>query len=182
MNLKEVVKRFQSKLGSIKCLLFDVDGVLTDGRIFYMGDEVGWNRFFHVRDGYGLSSLIQMGLKVGIISGGDSVGLKKRFLENLKLDKNLLFFGNEDKREAYLRVKESCGLRDEEILYMGDELFDIPILVKAGFSATVQEAGMEVKDVCDYVAKTPAGMGAAREVMDLVRLAKGLNVSIPLFE
>ncbi|MFI5390758.1 MAG: KdsC family phosphatase, partial [Bacteriovoracales bacterium] len=119
------------------------------------------------------------GIKVGIISGGNSLGVKKRFEENLGLD--FIFLGNEDKREAYLEVLK-MGYKDSEILFMGDELFDIPLLKRAGFSATVPNASIEVREVVDYITSRPSGKACAREVIDILRYAKGIIPKILDFD
>ncbi len=178
IKLKEVYKDYEEKLSKIKLAIFDCDGILTDGRVYYQSDEMGFNRFFHVADGYGMRVLMKAGLHVAIISGGDSKGLRKR-LENLKI--NDIFLGQEDKREAYIALIEKFNLKDEEVLYMGDDLFDIPILKKVGFSATVNHASDEVKDVVDYLCSRPGGHGAAREVIDLLRYSQEIYPDVKDF-
>ena len=163
------------KLQQIKCALFDVDGVLTDGRIFYSGEEMGWNRYFNVYDGYGFKRLMANGIHVGIISGGDSRGLKERFINNLKIPAENCHFGNESKLSAYEEVKKRLQLKDSEIMYMGDEMFDIPLLKKVGFSASVPHASFRVIKEVDYVSFKNGGEGAGREVMDLILLSKNLD-------
>ena len=177
-DLRVLGKKFKEKLGPIKVVLFDIDGILTNGLIHWDGMEVGYNRATHAQDGYGMKLLMDAGIKVGVISGGDSLGVKKRFKENLKLD--LVFLGNEDKRKAYLKVLD-LGYEDQNILYMGDELFDIPLLKRAGFSATVPNAGHEVRESVDYVTMRESGQACAREVMDILRYAKGIIPVIPTF-
>ncbi len=167
-DLKLVAKRFESKLKKIKVFATDVDGVLTDGRIFYSGKEMEFNRFFHALDGYGLKMMMELGLKTGIISGGDSRSLIERS-DNLKLD--FLYMGNEDKRESFEQLQKKYNVSAEEILYIGDEFFDVPILKRAGFSATVPHASSEIKECVDYITQTPGGEGAVREIVDLVRYA-----------
>lgn len=178
LNLREVSQYFQKKLAAIKCCAFDIDGILTNGLIRYDGEEMGFNRSFHTSDGYGLKVLMQAGICVGVISGGDSLGVKKRFEENLKLD--FCFFGNEDKRLAYEKLLDR-GFRDHEILYMGDEFFDLPLLKRAGFSATVPSASHEVQESVDYVTSRESGMGCAREVIDLLRYAQNITPEIKGF-
>lgn len=179
MNLHEKVEKYREKLKKIKVCAFDVDGILTDGRIWWHGDEVGWNRISNVRDGYGLVLLKRLGFKVGVITGGNSYSVVKRFKENLQLD--FVYKGNEDKRTAF-RELLSEGYKPEEILYMGDELFDIPLLKKAGFSATVPDASYDVHEVVDYITSCAPGNGAVREVIDMLRLAQNLKVDIPEIE
>jgi 3-deoxy-D-manno-octulosonate 8-phosphate phosphatase (KDO 8-P phosphatase) len=178
-DLRQEAHRFKSKLEKIKVALFDIDGVLTDGTIRYEGEEVGFNRSSHTHDGYGMKMLMSFGIKVGVISGGDSLGVVKRYQENLKLD--YVFLGNEDKREAYLEIL-NMGYKDEEILYMADEFFDLPILLRVGFSATVPEASYEVQERVDYISQRAGGHGCVREVIDLLRYARGLTPEVLDFD
>ena len=171
LNLPEIGGAFKDKLSKIKVCLFDVDGILTDGRIYWAGEEVGFNRFFHAHDGYGLKILMRAGLKVGIITGGDSDGVLKRF--NL-LGLDYLKYGNEDKRAAYEEILKETGVSDEEVLYMGDEFFDLPILKRVGFSATVPNASIEIRKEVDYVTQRESGTGCAREVIDMLRHVQGI--------
>lgn len=171
LDLREVCKQFESKLKKIKVALFDVDGILTDGRIFWGSNEVGFNRFFQTRDGYGFKVLMRANLKVGIITGGDSIGVAKRF-EGLGVD--YIYKGNEDKRAAFDEILERANVTEEEVLYMGDEFFDLPLLKRAGFAATVPEASIEIRESVDYVTHFSGGRGCAREVIDLLRHAQGI--------
>ncbi len=177
-NLREVAEKYKDQLNNIKVALFDCDGILTDGTLFYQGEEMGFNRFFNARDGYGLKILMEAGIKVGIISGGDSLGLHKR-IENLGLD--FSYLGSMDKRHAYLEIQEKTEVSDSEILYMGDEFFDMPLIKRAGFGVTVPEASYEVQECSDYVTKAPGGSGAAREVVDMIRYARGFEPKIADF-
>ncbi len=172
MSLRDTAKKFEAKLKKIKVVAFDLDGILTDGHLWFNGEEVGWNRTFYIYDGYGMKLLMKSGIKVGVITGGDSVSVKKR-VDLLKLD--FLYLGSEDKRKAFLDIMDKYKVNADEILYMGDELFDIPLLKKAGFSATVPNTGSEVKDVCDYVTIKESGKGCAREVIDILRYAQGIE-------
>jgi len=172
MNLKDVAKKFESKLKKIKVVCLDVDGILTSAHIWWSSEEVGFNRSFNIYDGYGIKVLMNHGIKVGIITGGNSVSVQKRAAQ---LGVDFCFMGNEDKREAFLEVKKKYNVKFDEILYMGDELFDIPLLKKAGFSATVPNTTEEVQAVVDYVTTRSSGMGCAREVIDLVRYAQHIH-------
>ncbi len=176
-NLREIAKSHIDQLKKIKIFLSDVDGILTNGQLFYSGEEMGYNRLFHTHDGYGFKMLQNAGLKTGIITGGHSLGVKKRF-EDLGL--NYIFMKNEDKREAYKNILDE-GFKDEEILYIGDEFFDIPLLKRAGFSATCPEASLEIQESVTYVTKKSAGMGCVREVIDLVRYAQDITPNISDF-
>lgn len=181
IDFESLVKKHEAKIKKIKVLAFDVDGILTDGRIWWQGEEVGWSRAFHSRDGYGLKVMQAAGFKVGVITGGNSMGIPKRFKENLGVD--FVFTGMEDKRECFLELKKmDDGYKDEEILYMGDEHFDMPLLKRSGFSATVPTASPEVLELCDYVTTRDAGMGCAREVIDLVRMVFKIKVQAKDFD
>jgi 3-deoxy-D-manno-octulosonate 8-phosphate phosphatase (KDO 8-P phosphatase) len=171
-------KKLKKKLEPIKLFLMDVDGILTNGLVYYSGQEIGFNRYFHVLDGHILKVLMKSGIKVGVISGGDSIGLRKR-VELLNLD--YMHLGDEDKRYAFLETIKDAGCEEHEVLYMGDEFFDIPLMERAGFSATVPHASYEVKAAADYITFREGGMGAVREVADLLRYAKGLTIDIPDF-
>jgi 3-deoxy-D-manno-octulosonate 8-phosphate phosphatase (KDO 8-P phosphatase) len=172
MNLRETAKQFESKLKKIKVAVFDLDGILTDAHVWWASEEVGFNRTFNIYDGYGMKLLMNAGLKVGVITGGNSVSVQKRVTQ-LGLD--FCYAGNEDKRGAFLDILSRYSVKAEEVLYMGDELFDIPLLKKAGFSATVPNTCDEVLEIVDYVTKRESGKGCAREVIDLIRYAQNIG-------
>lgn len=161
----------QARLKKIKILILDVDGVMTDGRIFWL-DGHGWTRHFHVKDGYGLKVLMKSGIQVAVISGGESEDVKTR-MKFLKI--NHVFLGDEDKIKALEKIVEATGLALEEMAFMGDDLFDIPVIEKVGFSATVPHAVEAVKARVHYVTETPGGWGAVREIADAIRKAQGLG-------
>lgn len=179
VDFQQDLKRLRPKLLKLKVLLFDVDGIMTDGLVQYQGGEVTYNRSFNTMDALGLKMMKQIGLKTGIITGGSSIVVDKWFKDYAQVD--FLYKGNEDKRAAYQEILMS-GLKDEEILYMGDDFIDYPLLKRAGVSASVSHAPQEILEMVDYVAQRPPGFGAAREVMELVRSALGLTPAIPLFE
>lgn len=171
MSLKNIARKFEDKLKKIKVVAFDLDGILTDAHVWWASEEVGFNRTFCIYDGYGMKVLMKAGLKVGVITGGNSVSVNKR-VDQLGLD--FCYAGNEDKRKAFLDLLTRYNVKAEEVLYMGDELFDIPLLRKAGFSATVPNTCEEVREMVDYVTTKESGKGCAREVIDLVRYAQGI--------
>lgn len=175
LNLPEIAKEYTDKLAKIKICLFDVDGILTTAQVHWDGEECGFNRSFHIQDGYGMKVLMRAGIKVGIITGGDSVGVRKRF-EYLGVDH--LYMGKEDKRGALEEILEKTGFEPSEVLYMGDEFFDLPILKRVGFSATVPCASYEVRSSVDYITHRESGMGCAREVMDLLRHVQNITPAI----
>lgn len=170
-DLRAESKKHHEKLQKIKIVLFDVDGILTDGKVYWSGEEVGFNRFFNTHDGYGIRVLIEAGIKVGIITGGNSLGVLKRF-EGLGVD--YIKMGNTDKRAHYNEVLEDSGLTEEQTLYMGDEFFDLPLLKRAGFSATAPHASHEILESVDYVTERSGGEGCVREVIDMLRYAQNI--------
>ncbi len=163
-------KDIQTRLKKIKLLILDVDGVLTDGRIF-LQEGMGWTRFFHIKDGYGLKVLMKAGVQVAIISGGDSKDVRTR-MEFLKIQH--VFLGDEDKIKALDKIAQATGFKDDEMGFMGDDLFDIPVLKRVGFSATVPHAVDEVKECVHYITEHQGGFGAVREIADAIRKAQGL--------
>jgi len=175
MDLRQVAPQYAAKLKHIKVACFDVDGILTDARVRYEGEEVGFNRDFNIYDGYGMKLLMAAGIKVGVITGGNSVSVKKR-VEQLGLD--FAYTGNEDKREAFVDVLKRYNVAPENVLYMGDELFDMPLLRKSGFSATVPSASIEVREICDYTTSRTSGNGCVREVIDLLRYVQNIHPTI----
>lgn len=171
MSLRDTSKKFEEKLKKIKVACFDLDGILTDSHVWWASEEVGFNRTFCIYDGYGMKLLMKAGLKVGVITGGNSVSVQKR---TTQLGLDFCYAGNEDKRDAFLDLLKRYNVTADEVLYMGDELFDMPLLKKAGFSATVPNASEEVREMVDYVTIKESGKGCAREVIDLIRYAQNI--------
>jgi 3-deoxy-D-manno-octulosonate 8-phosphate phosphatase (KDO 8-P phosphatase) len=164
-------KDFQDKLKKIKILILDIDGVMTDGRVFWLEGH-GWSRHFHIKDGYGIKVLMKAGIQVAVISGGDSKDVRVR-MEHLKIEH--VFLGDEDKIKALDKIVEATGLKLEQMAFMGDDLFDIPVIEKVGFSATVPHAVDPVKARAHYVTEALGGWGAVREIADAIRKAQGLG-------
>ncbi len=159
-----------ARLKRVKILILDVDGVMTDGRIFWLENH-GWTRYFHIKDGYGLKLLMKAGIQVAIISGGESKDVRTR-MEFLKIPH--VFLGDEDKIKALEKIREATGFKYEQMAFMGDDLFDIPVIEKAGFAATVPDAVDPVKSKVHYITEAKGGWGAVREVADAIRKAQGL--------
>ena len=170
----------QKKMSAIKLLLLDVDGVLTDGRIIYdnQGNEL---KAFDVKDGHGLKMLQRAGLKIGIITGRSSDLVARRARE---LGIEILYQRALNKLEPYLEILAEQGLTDDQVAYVGDDIVDLPILRRVGFSATVADANPDVSPYVDYVTKCPGGRGAVREVCDLLLKAQGkwLELTARYFE
>ena len=165
------------KLAPIRVVALDVDGVLTDGRITYV--DGAWTRSFHVHDGFGIKMLQRLGYQVAAISADDNPAMTAR-LEMLGI--TLAWTGSEDKRAAWRELLLQTGATDAEVVFVADELFDLPLLERAGFSATVPDASWRVRERVDYVTERPGGRGAVREVIELLLLAQGRELEIPRFE
>ena len=159
----------QAKAARVKLMGFDVDGVLTDGKLYYtsQGDEM---KAFSSLDGHGLRLLQAAGIEVALISGRQSPALALR-AQNLEIAE--LHMGVADKREVMAQLLAGRGLDFSAAGYMGEDIVDLPILRACGFSATVADGHAEVLSRVDYVAQKVGGGGAAREVCDLLLRAQG---------
>ncbi len=154
----------------IKLVIFDNDGVLTDGRII-LGDRGDELKFFDVQDGHGLVMLHRAGLKTVMISGKTSPVNKRRMKELLFCDLHQKAI---DKLEVFKKVLKKYHLKAEEACYVGDDLIDLPPMSRAGFSVAVANAVPEVRKAAHYVTHKSGGRGAAREVCDLLLKTQGL--------
>ncbi len=157
------------KLKNIKLLLLDVDGVMTDGGIIYDASGLETKRF-NVKDGHGIKMLQRHGVEVGIITGRTSIVVDNRARE---LGITVVYQGALKKIDSYLDVKLKTGLNDSEIAYMGDDVIDVPVLRRVGFSAAPLDALSEVRGVVDYVSPYCGGYGAVRDLCDHILKARG---------
>ena len=157
-------------LRGIKALLLDIDGVLTDTTVFYV-EGTGWGAHYSVIDGFGIKALMRQGIEVCFISAGNFASHRKR-AETLGV--RHAYFGDEDKLRVYETIRRDLGVTEEECAYMGDELFDIPVLRTAGFAAAPPHALDPVKRAVHYVTRRQGGAGAVRELCDMILEAKGL--------
>jgi len=155
----------------VRLVLLDVDGVLTDGRIWY-GPEGEAMKAFDVKDGHGIV-LLRDHLDFGVISGRPGGSARKR-LEELRVKH--LVFGQRDKLEGYAALAH-LGVPDAEVAYMGDDVNDLPLLARVGLSAAPADARPEVRAAVHFVAGHPGGRGAVRELCELIRQAKGIPPS-----
>ncbi len=156
-------------MNEIKIVIFDVDGVLTDGRII-LDSNNNESKAFHVQDGTGITYLHRAGIKTAIISGRESKVVEYRAKE---LSIEDVYLGIHNKIEAYEKILEKHKLKDSETCYVGDDLIDLPILRRAGFSVAVPNASLEVKENVSYVTSAPGGYGAIREVAEKILKSQG---------
>ena len=152
-------------LQRVRLLCLDVDGVLTDGNL-YWSDAGGWSQRFSVRDGFGIKLLQQRGIEVAILSGGDLRAGRERAAS---LAIRHAYFGVGDKVARYCELARELAVEPSETAYVGDELVDVPMIELVAFGATVPEAVDEVLQAARYVTRRPGGDGAVREVCDLIR-------------
>ena len=157
------------KAKKIKAIVFDVDGVLTDGGIIYDNSGMEIKRF-NVKDGQIISHLKKNGIVVGAITGRNSQVVKNR-CEELKLDFH--FHGSSNKLIQYQKIKEEYNLSDEEIAYIGDDIIDLPILTRCGLSSTPNDARAYIKQYTDYITPSKGGDGALRDLADMILEEQG---------
>ena len=150
------------KIKKVQLILMDVDGVLTDGGIIHGTDGIELKKF-NVQDGAGITMARLAGLKVGILTGRTSAAVEKRS-EELKFD--VVSQGHFTKIGEYERICRELGLSDAEVAYIGDDIPDLPVLRRVGFSVAPANARPEIKAEVDWVTAGSGGEGAVRELTD----------------
>jgi 3-deoxy-D-manno-octulosonate 8-phosphate phosphatase (KDO 8-P phosphatase) len=166
-------KQLLARARRIKLLLMDVDGVLTDGRIYYVPHPKGGlfeTKSFCARDGLGIRMAHAAGLKTGIITGRGSPVIEHRAQE---LGIQFLQQNALDKIGPYEKIRRAAGLRDEEVAYIGDDIVDLPILERVGLAIGVADGDPLLKPYVHYWTHSPGGLGAVREAIDLILTAQG---------
>ena len=158
----------------VQLIIFDVDGVLTDGGIYHSASGELF-KAFHCRDGFGITLAHSCGIKSAIITGRTS-GMTEWRANELKI--SAVMQGQMNKRDAYKKIKAQFGLRDEEICYVADDVIDLPVFVQVGFRAAVGDASPEVIERAHFVANNFGGRGAVREVVEFILKAKGFWAAI----
>ena len=156
------------QLKSIKLLILDVDGVLTDGKVIYTdsGEEI---KRFDVRDGHGLKLLMRSGIEVILLTGRESKVVLHRARD---LGIEHVYQKVLNKIEVYETILTKMNLENKDVGFVGDDLVDMPVLRKVGFSAAVPDAVPEVKEIVDYVTSKKGGEGAVREICELLLKAQ----------
>jgi len=163
------------KAKQIRLVIFDVDGVLTDGTLFL--DEQGREyKSFHTRDGQGIKMLLDSGVEVAIISGRESESVTRR-MEGLRI--RHVYQGQENKVAAFEALCLQLTLRSNQVAHVGDDLPDLPLMRRAGLAIAVNDAHFAVQHHAHWRTTQPGGRGAAREVCDLIMHAQNrLDVAI----
>jgi 3-deoxy-D-manno-octulosonate 8-phosphate phosphatase (KDO 8-P phosphatase) len=174
----------RSRARKVRLLLMDVDGVMTDGRIYYVpagyvpgitassGSTTQFieTKTFHTRDGLGLRHLHEAGLKTGIISGRASPVVDYRARE---LGIHFLRQGALEKLAPFLEILREAGLGSDEVCYIGDDIVDLPVLIRVGLGVGVNNGHPLLPKYVHYVTRAPGGLGAVRETIELILSAQG---------
>lgn len=157
------------KAKQIKLVIFDVDGVLTDGSLF-LDDKGIEYKAFHSRDGHGMKMLQESGVPIGIITGRTSQLVTYR-MESLGIQH--VYQGQLDKLPAFYALMEKLELSPQQVAYVGDDVVDLPIMTKVGLAIAVQDAHPAVKQHAHWQTPEAGGRGAARAVCELIMNAQG---------
>ncbi len=167
---KLIMNDLLKKAKNIKLVIFDIDGVMTDGSLFFdnNGDEY---KAFNSFDGHGLRMLQECGVKVAIITGRKSELVKHRMND---LGVTLLYQGYRDKTPAFEALLKEVNINKDEITYVGDDVVDLPIMSQLDFAIAVQNAHPFVKKHAHWITERSGGHGAVRDVCEFILQAKGL--------
>ena len=165
----ELLLKAQGTGLGMKCAIFDVDGVLTDGRL-YIGEHGETVKAFSTLDGHGLKLLLRAGITPMVITGRDSAAVRRRVAD---LGLPHAVYGVHDKLSAAQAQLAALGVDWADTAAIGDDWPDLPLLLRAGFACASANAHAEVRAVADHVTALPGGHGAAREFCDLLLMASG---------
>jgi len=163
------VSDVSTKAADIKLVIFDVDGVLTNGGLFF-GDSGEEYKMFNSKDGHGMKMLQDSGVHIAIITGRSSNVVTQRMI-NLGVEH--VFQGVADKNIAYQELKAQLGIDDNNIAYMGDDVIDLPVMTKVGLPMAVADAHPVVIENADWTSQYKGGHGAAREACEMIMHAQG---------
>lgn len=164
----------KERASRIRMLVLDVDGVLTDGKLYFdhSGNEM---KAFNTRDGMGMKALQQCGIEVAVITGRKSEAVAYRMSQ---LDIQHVYQGREDKLSAFLHLLKVTGLEAQQICFAGDDWIDLPVLLRAGLAVSVADAEDRVKDQAHWITSRNGGDGAVREICNLILTAQGKEQTI----
>lgn len=163
------MENFKQKLTRIKTLLFDVDGVLTNGQVFLM-ENGEFVRNMNSKDGYALQLAVKKGYKIAIITGGNSQTVKKA-LQSLGIED--VFLSQSDKLQCYKDYINEHSLNEEEILFMGDDLPDYEVMKRVGIAACPNNAAHEIKEISIYISNRNGGEACARDIIEQIMRSQG---------
>lgn len=158
-----------ARAAKIRLLICDIDGVLTDGRLYFTADGHEL-KSFHARDGHGLKLLQRTGVQAAVISGRSSPAVALR-MSSLGIEH--VFQGRENKLEPFQELLGRLDLKAEQAAFVGDDVLDLPLLRRVGLAVAVADAHFTLRETVHWVTAQPGGLGAVREVCDLIMLAQG---------
>jgi 3-deoxy-D-manno-octulosonate 8-phosphate phosphatase (KDO 8-P phosphatase) len=164
------MKDILSKAARIRLVIFDVDGVLTDGSLF-VGDDGQEYKAFNSRDGHGIKMLLKYGVEIAIITGRTSQVVEHR-MANLGVTH--VYQGKLEKLPAYEELRGKLGISPEETAYVGDDVVDLPVMRRVGLAIAVQDAHPLVSQHSHWQTPSVGGRGAARDVCEMLMEAKGV--------
>lgn len=164
MHIPQVDDDLHSRIAGLKLMIFDVDGVMTDGSIIYH-DDGSETKVFDVKDGHGIKLLLRSGLDAAIVTGRQSRVVEHRARD---LGIRLVYQKIHRKVDALEDIIRKTGLRDSELGYIGDDLIDLPVMLRVGLSVAVCDASPHLFPHAHYVTRAPGGHGACREVCELI--------------
>jgi len=170
------MESYKVKLKKISTFIFDVDGVFTNGQILLYNDD--FLRSFNAKDGYAVQYASKMGYLIFIITGGDSKEVKNGLLN---LGVNEVHLKSKDKLSVYTDILKRFSISNEEVLYMGDDIPDIPVLKKVGIACCPQDAVSEVKNCSDYQSPYIGGQKCVRDVIEQTLKSQGKWMSNKAF-
>ena len=159
----------EKRARAIRMLVLDVDGVLTDGRLYFDNNGIE-TKAFNVRDGLGMKSLQRSGIEVAVITGRESAIVTLRMQQ---LDIEHVYQGREDKLNAFTHLLETTGFEAHQVCFAGDDWIDLPVLIRAGLAVTVADADEHVKQHVHWITQRKGGEGAVREICNLLLAAQG---------
>lgn len=168
-EVARLTQEVRERIEGVKILILDVDGVLTDGRLFYHDDGTE-TKAFDVRDGHGIKMIQRAGVEVALISGRATPSVEKRARD---LGIAAVFQNIKDKVPVFESILEERGLSPEEAAFVGDDVVDIPVMSRVGFSVAVAGGSEHVVPAAHYVTLAPGGRGAVREVTELIIAVQG---------
>ena len=162
------------EFSALKLLMLDVDGVLTDGRIV-SSSEGEPLKLFHVRDGLAIKIWQKAGGQVAVLTGRGWEVLARRAAE---LGITLIRTHVSDKLHGFTELLSECGLTAKDVVYVGDDLPDVPVMERVGFAATVADAAPVAKRVASYVSRLPGGRGAVAEIVEMILRKQGRWIEV----
>lgn len=164
----------RERASKIRMLILDVDGVMTDGKLYFdaAGNET---KAFHTRDGMGIKALQRAGIEVAVITGRQSGAVQHRMAQ---LGIRHVYQGRDDKLTVFLELLEICGLDAEQVCYAGDDWIDLPVLMRAGLAVSVADAEDYVKQQAHWITRRNGGDGAVREICNLLLTAQQKDQTI----